>query len=419
MQKIIEVITFILLVLAIDYYFFQGIKTLLRDSEPTIQLWWKRGYALFSVLSVVIFMLFRLIPQGYFSNSMRRTVPFILFILLICKFIGLVPLLLEDAWRIINWLARFLGSKMSEPQSTPRVNMISRSKFLAMTSAAFAAVPLLGMGYGVAFGAHDYRVKRIKLKLPNLPKSFDGIKLAQISDIHSGSFYNPKAVQRGIDLLLKQQPDIVCFTGDLVNNIADEMDSYWEIFAKVTAPMGVFSVTGNHDYGDYVPWDSDEAKTANFEKLMGVHKKMGWRLLMNEHVYIKRGEEAIALIGIENWSAKGQFPKYGSLSKAYPSGSEAAVKILLSHDPSHWEAEVLKMYKDVDLTLSGHTHGMQFGIDIPGIKWSPVQYVYKQWAGLYTQSSQHLYVNKGFGYLGFPGRIGMPPEITIIELLRG
>lgn len=418
MQRIIEVVSFILVVLAIDWYFFQGIKAIIRDFSFQTQLIWQRGYIAFSLISISLFAIFRLMPHDYFSDSLRRTVPFFLFIILICKFIGLIPLLLEDIWRVTHWISKFVASKVDNFSQTPRVDMISRTKFLAMASTAFAAVPLLSMAYGVLQGAHDYRVKRVKLKLPNLPASFEGLKLAQISDIHAGSFFNPTAVKRGIDLLIAQKPDLLCFTGDLVNNIADEMDSYWEIFKEIKAPLGVFSVTGNHDYGDYVGWESEEAKAANFQNLMNVHKKMGWRLLMNEHEFIQRGADAIAVIGIENWSAKGRFPKYGSLSKAYPAGSEAAVKILLSHDPSHWEAEVLTDYKDIDLMLSGHTHGFQFGVDIPGFKWSPVQYVYKQWAGLYTEGKQNLYVNKGFGYLGFPGRIGMPPEITIIEFQK-
>ena len=215
---------------------------------------------------------------------------------------------------------------------------------------------------------------------------------------------------------MKEKPDLILFTGDLVNNVADEMEDYMDVFDKLNAPLGIFSTLGNHDYGDYVSWDSEEAKKANLEKLKNVHAKLGWRLLMNEHVALEKEGEKIAVIGIENWSAKARFPKYGDLKKAYSGAEKYPYKILLSHDPSHWRAEVCESYRDIDLMLAGHTHGMQFGVEIPGIKWSPVQYVYKEWAGLYENALQKLYVNRGFGFIGYPGRVGILPEITVLEL---
>jgi predicted MPP superfamily phosphohydrolase len=212
------------------------------------------------------------------------------------------------------------------------------------------------------------------------------------------------------------EPDIIFFTGDLVNNVADEMEDLKKVFSRLKAPLGVYSILGNHDYGDYVPWESQEAKAANLEKLKAIHREMGWRLLLNEHVPIERGGEQIALIGVENWGAKARFSKYGDLSKAYEGSDKYPFKVLLSHDPSHWEAEVCKHYADIDLVFSGHTHGMQFGVEIPGFRWSPVQYVYRQWAGLYQKEHQKLYVNRGFGFLGYPGRVGILPEITYMEL---
>ncbi len=215
---------------------------------------------------------------------------------------------------------------------------------------------------------------------------------------------------------MQEKPDLILFTGDLVNDRASEMENYADVFSRLKAPLGVFSTLGNHDYGDYVQWESGAAKTANLESLKRVHASMGWRLLMNEHVVLEKNNEQIALLGIENWSAKGRFPKYGKMDLAYPGTEKYPFKILMSHDPSHWDAEVQPKYGDIDLMLAGHTHGMQFGVEIPGFKWSPVQYVYKEWAGLYETGKQKLYVNRGFGFIGYPGRVGILPEITLIEL---
>jgi hypothetical protein len=246
--------------------------------------------------------------------------------------------------------------------------------------------------------------------------AFRGLRIVQLSDIHSGSFTDPDAVHKGIQKVLDLKPDLILFTGDLVNNEASEMKNYSDMFATLKAPMGVFSTLGNHDYGDYVQWPSAAAKKQNLEMLKQVHAGMGWRLMMNEHVMLERGGEQIALIGIENWSAKARFPKYGDLPAAYAGAGAAPFKILMSHDPSHWDAQVVPQFPDIDLMLAGHTHGMQFGVELPWLKWSPVQYVYKQWAGLYQQGKQKLYVNRGFGFIGYPGRVGILPEITLIEL---
>ncbi len=294
---------------------------------------------------------------------------------------------------------------------------IPRSEFLAKTALLAASVPFGAMTYGIISGAHDYRVRRSTIKLPNLPKEFDGIKIAQLSDIHTGSFFNKTAVKGGVEMLMKEKPDVIFFTGDLVNNESSEVKNYVDVFDKLKAPHGVFSVTGNHDYGDYQSWSSQEAKQENFKGLIEAHRMMGFDLLMNEHRFININGEKIAIIGNENWGG-GRFAKYGRLDKAYAGTEEAPVKILLSHDPSHWDAQVRPLYPDIDLMLSGHTHGFQFGVEIGNFKWSPSQYAYKQWAGLHQEGSQYLYVNRGYGYLGYPGRIGMPPEITIIELKR-
>ena len=263
---------------------------------------------------------------------------------------------------------------------------------------------------------YNYQLKRVPLAFDNLPASFKGLKIIHISDIHSGSFMDKKAVSHGVDLILKEKADIILFTGDLVNDKATEMKDYMDVFNRLNAPMGVFSTLGNHDYGDYTSWPSEAAKQQNLEDLKKVHADLGWRLLMNEHVVLSRGADQIALLGIENWSNKARFPKHGRMDLAHAGTENFSFKILMSHDPSHWDAQVKPEYADVDLTLSGHTHGMQFGVEIPGFKWSPVQYMYKQWDGLYEDGKQKLYVNPGYGFIGYPGRVGILPEITVIEL---
>jgi predicted MPP superfamily phosphohydrolase len=265
---------------------------------------------------------------------------------------------------------------------------------------------------------YNYKVKRMQLAYENLPASFKGLKIVHISDIHSGSFTDKKSVQHGIEKIMNEQADIILFTGDIVNDRASEMDEYKDVFNKLKAPMGVFSTLGNHDYGDYVSWPyKGISKNENLETLKKVHTEIGWRLLMNEHVVLEKGEDKIALLGIENWSNKARFPKHGRMDLAHAGTQNYPFKILMSHDPSHWDAEVKTKYTDIDLTLSGHTHGMQFGVEIPGFKWSPVQYMYKQWAGLYEDGKQKLNVNPGFGFIGYPGRVGILPEITVIELV--
>jgi hypothetical protein len=283
----------------------------------------------------------------------------------------------------------------------------------------------MGLGIGTTlFGTllygfsnkYNYQVKKVSLAFENLPKAFKGLKIVHISDIHSGSFQDSKAVEHGVDLIIKENADLILFTGDLVNDRHTEILEYIPVFNKLKAPLGVYSTLGNHDYGDYVAWESESAKTDNLNKLKQAHKDLGWRLLMNEHVVLEKSGEKIALLGIENWGAKGRFPKYGKMKEAHSGTEQYPFKILMSHDPSHWDAQVKTEYPDIDLMLAGHTHGMQFGVELPFFKFSPVQWMYKQWAGLYEDGKQKLYVNRGFGFIGYPGRVGILPEITIIEI---
>lgn len=331
------------------------------------------------------------------------------------KFFIIIFLLLDDIQRGLKWVITKATWTLNKPEVIEQID-IPRSEFLVKSGIILATLPLVSISYGIVNGAHDYKVRHIKLPLKNLPASFHGMRIAQLSDIHSGSFFRKTAVQGGVEMLLKEKPDMVFFTGDLVNNTADEVKDYIDIFSKVKAPLGVFSTLGNHDYGEYVAWTGPAAKAQNLKDLREAHRLLGWQLLDNTNSIIKQGGDQLAIVGVENWGAGSRWPKYGKLKDALQGTSDAAVKLLLSHDPSHWDAQIRPMFPEVDATFSGHTHGFQFGIEIGDFKWSPVQYVYKQWAGLYQEKEQFLYVNRGFGFLGFPGRIGMPPEITIFEL---
>ena len=289
-----------------------------------------------------------------------------------------------------------------------------RSKFLARSAVIMATLPIVTMSFGIVRGAYDYRIRRRKVYLPSLPKAFEGVKVAQLSDIHSGSFYDKVAVQGGIDMLMAEKPDLIFFTGDLVNSQTKEVSDYMDLFSKVKADLGVYSTLGNHDYGDYLQWSSVEAKQRNLADMIKTHERLGWKLLMNENEAIRVGTDQISVLGVENWGA-GRFAKYGQLDKA-ALYAEGDVKLLLSHDPSHWDAQIRSQQPDIDITFSGHTHGMQLGVEIGDFRWSPSKYIYKQWADLYQENNQYLYVNRGYGFLGFPGRIGILPEITMLEL---
>ncbi len=415
MNKIVIIPLIALLFVLIDWYVFQGIKVLVQSFSTTNQRLVKHVYWSITIITLAAFFTYHFVNLDAYSKSAKMFLLVGVFINYIAKLFFAVFLLIDDLVRLIKQLVSLFSQE--SPQIDSQTNTISRSTFIVKTAAVAAAVPLVGMSWGIISGAHDYRVRRIKLPLVNLPKAFEGLKVVQISDIHSGSFWNRTAVKGGIEMVMNEKPDIVFFTGDIVNNRAEELTDWISVFSKVQASLGVFSVFGNHDYGDYVAWGSPQQKAKNLIDLAAMQKAMGWKLLINQNAVIEIDGEKIAVIGIENWGAKARFPKYGKLAEAIKGTEKIATKLLLSHDPSHWQAEVLPMFPEISAMFSGHTHGMQFGIDIPGIKWSPVQYVYDEWAGLYQQKGQYLYVNRGFGYIGYPGRIGMPPEITTIELV--
>lgn len=411
-----RMITFFILtalILVIDYYLFQAVITVSKDWSQTAKSIIRIGFWIPTILSVSALIWWNFANPDTPGPQVRNWVRVAVMGIYLSKFFGILVVFIDDIQRGVRWVAG-LFSPSTEPSPG---HVIPRSEFLAKTALIATVVPFTALAYGIISGAHDYRVRRKTIYLPNLPKSFDGIKIGQLSDIHSGSFFNKIAVKGGVEEFLKEKPDVIFFTGDLVNNEASEVKDYLNIFDKLNAPLGVYSVTGNHDYGDYKRWNSLQDKQVNFKNLIHAHKQMGFDILMNEHRYIEQGGEKIAIIGIENWGGGG-FAKYGKLDQAYAGTEEADVKLLLSHDPSHWDAQVRKSYKDIDVMFAGHTHGFQFGVEIGDFKWSPSQYAYKQWAGLYKEDDQYLYVNRGFGYIGYPGRIGIPPELTVIELKR-
>ncbi|MBK6379814.1 MAG: metallophosphoesterase [Chitinophagaceae bacterium] len=405
------------IMLLMDTYIFQAIKTVSQHVSPKVKVIIYSIYWTLSAVAVVCFLLFLFTEQSFMGKRFR-TYLFATFIgLFMAKLVAIVFFLIDDIRRLIQWVFGKITSTKTEVAELADGDGISRSTFLSWLGLAAGGTLFGSLLYGYS-NKYNYHVKRIQLAYDNLPAAFKGLKIVHISDIHSGSFTDKKAVAHGVEKILNEKADLILFTGDLVNDRTSEMEEYMDVFNKLNAPLGVYSTLGNHDYGDYVRWPYNGiTKEQNLESLKKVHADMGWKLLMNEHVVLEKGGAEIALLGIENWSNKARFPKHGRMDLAHAGADKYPFKILMSHDPSHWDAQVKPNYPDVDLTLSGHTHGMQFGIEIPGFKWSPVQYMYKQWHGLYEDGKQKLYVNPGYGFLGYPGRVGVLAEITVIELV--
>jgi predicted MPP superfamily phosphohydrolase len=404
------------LMLLLDFYIFQAIKIVSQSAAPKTRSVIFMLYWSVSLSALLIFILLPFLNLDNFSRGLRCVVFALVAAIFFAKLAAAIFLLVDDIRRGIQWIAGKVFFSNTEGEQLQEGETISRSLFLSWIG--------LGVGGGILgslvngfSNKYDYHVKRIPLQFKTLPQAFKGLRIVQVSDIHSGSFNNKEAVLKGVEKIIKLNPDMILFTGDLVNNKAEEMHDYMDVFSRLKAPMGVYSTLGNHDYGDYERWENLAQKRANLERLKQIHSELGWKLLMNEHVVFERNGDKIAVIGIENWSAKARFPKYGKLPEAHAGTESVPFKILMSHDPSHWDAEVRPNYSDIDLMLAGHTHGMQFGVELPWFKWSPVQYIYKQWAGLYEEKDQKLYVNRGFGFIGYPGRVGILPEITLIELL--
>ncbi|WP_421945144.1 metallophosphoesterase [Pedobacter sp.] len=414
MGRLPFIIAACILITAFDIYCYRAIVSVFKKWKPSTKKIFGILYWTFSALLIIgVF-------AGIYLNlflALRAIILVTFFLTVACK-LAMLPFLVFDDLRRL-FIKLFKKKEAVKTQQITEAEPISRSEFLVKAGLVAAAVPLTSLSWGIISGAYDYQVRRVNLILPNLPKAFDGITMAQISDIHSGSFYNKTAVKGGVEMLLAEKPDFVFFTGDLVNNLTKEVSEYQDIFAKVKAPLGVYSTLGNHDYGDYYfGKESSPAKVKNLKDIIDVHKIMGYDLLMNENRRLKVDGEEIGILGIENWGM-GRFPKYGKMELAVENTDDLPVKLLLSHDPSHWRGEVLQKYPQIDAMFSGHTHGMQFGVRLKEYQWSPVQYIYKEWAGLYQEQKQQLYVNVGYGFLGYPGRVGILPEITVFTLKRG
>jgi predicted MPP superfamily phosphohydrolase len=407
-----RLITITIIWLLFDIYLFQAIKTVTSSRS----LWW--AFWVYEGLVAAIF-LYYILTGKLIVNSPKGVYWGFIFLSLLPKLIVIPFLFLEDIVRtvhlVVNWSGNLFQSSSNKHE---HIFLASRKKFISQLSLGIALVPIAGLVYGMIKGKYDYTIHRIKLKFADLPDSFNGFTITQLSDIHCGSFDSKADVQRGVDMANQQNSDLLLFTGDLVNTNATEMDRWMDTFSVLKAPFGKFSILGNHDYGDYKTWESIKAKANNLQRLKEIHSELGFHLMLNESLKIEKSGQCITLIGVENWG-KGRFQKYGDLNKAMEEVGNEDFKILMSHDPSHWEAETLPHSKHVHLTLAGHTHGMQFGIEIPGFKWSPIKYVYPQWAGIYSENNKYLYVNRGFGFLAYPGRVGILPEITVITLEKG
>lgn len=406
----------IVVLLAIDFYVYHGLRTLFVHRDSTSR-WFTWIYWSITALAVGILL------AGFFTDwrswpKAIRSYTFALVVFVyLSKILMALFLVVDDVIRLIRFSGSYTAKLLSKEAAAETIS-ISRLSFLVKSGALLSAIPMLSLVYGMMGGTSRFRVRRVKLSLPNLPLEFEGLKAVQISDLHVGSFFSPEPLRRAMELINEQNPDVIFFTGDLVNDRHHEALEYAPILSSLKAPMGVYSVLGNHDYGDYYRWDTIEEKEDNLRRMKALHGELGWKLLLNDHAYLERNGARIGLVGVENWSARMNFKRYGDMEIATRGFDPAQVNILLSHDPSHWQAEVTSTYSYIDLMLAGHTHGFQFGVEIPGFRWSPVQYVYKQWADLYQQNQQYLYVNRGLGFIGYPGRVGILPEITVLEFSR-
>ena len=400
-------VIFVVIYIVLSFYSFQAVKTV-----------FKTNWIQYLFIGLVVLILGNFIYQWLQPGEGRvltqpKSYAFgFLLAMLSAELILVIFMFGEDIGRLLSaTYSKFFTAKES-------FHLPSRRKFVGTLALGIAAIPFASLLYGMFKGKYNFRVLSYNLEFDDLPEAFDGYQITQISDVHSGSFDNHNKISYAVDLINEQQSDAIFFTGDLVNNLASEMDEWSDLFSTLKAKDGVFSVLGNHDYGDYVDWANTLEKENNLNRLKEVQKSMGWRLLLNENVSINRGEQKINLVGVENWG-KGGFVKHGDLDKAAADLTKEDFKILLSHDPSYWQEKIKSDPKHYQLTLSGHTHGMQFGIEIPGwIKWSPIKYRYENWAGIYEELGRYINVNRGFGFLGYPGRVGIWPEITVIKLRK-
>ena len=407
------IILLVVLVL-IDLYAYKGVNTALANHSLTLRRIIRFLYWIISI-GILGLVVWTLIGMRDPENRRDHSYVFSLIALFLLFFLPKVVIaafhLLDDLLHLLRWG----WVKLSPGAVDASGEGIDRARFLSQLGLILATVPFSAVLYGVTKGRRSFNVARVPVKSPRLPSGFDGLRVVQISDMHLGSYGGDLAIVRnGVDLINAEEPDLILFTGDLVNDFAEEAEPFVAELARLQARMGKFSILGNHDYSDYPNWSDPAAKAANLERLKAIHGEMGFRLLLDEHLPLERNGDRIALLGVQNWGHR--FQQYGDLNKAMKGSEQFAYRLLMSHDPTHWEHKV--QGTGIDLTLSGHTHGAQLGVKIGGTTYSPAQWVYKHWAGLYAEGEQQLYVNRGFGFIGFPGRVGMPPEITVLELLR-
>jgi predicted MPP superfamily phosphohydrolase len=406
---VVVLLTFFLIWGVVEWFSFQALRTLLHQ---------KKMLVLYQAVSLLLAVYF-IYSISQFDRSIGQTKKTMLvlgFALMVYlpKIVLAIVMLTEDFFRVGKGSVNYLVKKK---QNQPFLS--SRRKFVSQLGLGLAAMPFLSLIYGIVEGKYNFKVIKQRIYFPDLPKEFDGFKITQISDVHSGSFDNAEKINYAIDLINEQESDMILFTGDIVNTHAKEMIPWISIFNRIKEHQyGKYSVLGNHDYGEYVTWPSEKEKEANFQAIKNLYGQIDFKLLLNEHTFIEKGGQKIALVGVENWGHN--FKKLGDIDKASEALTNTDFKVLMSHDPSHWDYIVQHHEKNFHLTLSGHTHGMQFGIEIPGyFKWSLAQYVYKQWAGLYENKGRYVYVNRGFGFHAYSGRVGIMPEITVIELKKG
>lgn len=405
----IRILIIFFILALVEIYSFQAIKTITK-SKPVLLV-----YLVISV-SAILFIIYQFtkFDRSVGQTKMTMLTLGLLLLVLIPKLILTFFMLLEDVFRVFSGIITHFVGDRDNGDFLPE-----RRKFVSQIALAIAAIPFTSLLYGMTKGKYNFKVIHQPLFYPDLPEDFDGFKITQISDVHSGSFDNEEKIRYAIDLINQQESDLMLFTGDIVNTHAKEMHPWIDIFKGIKQyTYGKYSVLGNHDYGEYVTWPSQKDKDENFQAIKDLYGQIDFKLLLNEHTKIKKGNSEIVLVGVENWGKN--FKQAGDLNKASEGLTKDDFKILMSHDPSHWEYEVKNHEKHFQLTLSGHTHGLQFGIEIPGVfKWSPVEYVYKQWAGLYENLGRYIYVNRGFGFHAYPGRVGIMPEITVFELKKG
>jgi predicted MPP superfamily phosphohydrolase len=409
----------IVIIIVLDLYFYRSVKSWFAEKRIALRQWVFISYWVFSIFSVVFFAIAsyyyiqKIIPPRF----LRIYVAGFIFILLASKLFGSLFLLTHDFSNLVKYTRNKLNNNKNLKPKNRLDSKITRKDFLKKTALIAAALPFASFLYGMFKTAYSYNIKKVILTIPNLPKGLKGIKIVQLSDIHAGSFLTENPLKEIVSLVNKQNPDIFFFTGDLVNELTEEAIPFASVLGSIKAKIGKFSILGNHDYGDYFYQKDDiEGKAKNKKLMINLHRKMGWNILLNENRILEINGEKIAIIGVENWGNSARFQRYGDLEKACNGCNNVSAKLLLSHDPSHWDAEIRPKRPDIDVTFSGHTHGMQFGIDIPFVKWSPVKYLYPQWSGLYKTGTQQIYVNPGIGFIGYPGRVGIEPEITVFEL---